>query len=103
MMLGPKDTGAFTSSGNRPLQQWPQEHLTCIATWFMTVAAIGSGISTTWRVARAVVELISSASPHFWHAAAGYHRSVPVTSPDWSKVLPGCPFCPPGFLPEGSR
>ena len=103
MILGPNDTGAFTSCGNCPLQQCPQEHFTCIAIWFTTVAAIGSGMSTTWRVARTLAESISRAFPHSGHARAGYHRSVPVTLSDWSRVLPRCPSCPPVFLPEGLR
>src|SRR5690554_1169727 len=103
MMLGPKDTGAFTSSGNCPLLQCPQEHLTCIVMWLTTVAAIGSGMSTTWRVALTIAASISSGFPHSGHTETGYHCWVSVTFSDWSRVLPEWPFCPPDFLPEGLR
>lgn len=64
MMLGPKDTGAFTFSGNLPLQQWPQEHFTRIWRCPVTVAMIGSGMSTTCLVAAIVADSMSSGLPH---------------------------------------
>src|SRR5574344_3173493 len=102
-MLGPKFTGAFTVSGNCPLQQWPQLHLTCIIRWSMTFASIGRGMSTSCLLAPTVAESISRGLPHTGQTAAGYQRSVAVTSSVWNLVLPGCPFCPPVFFPEGLR
>ena len=88
MMLGPKDTGAFTFSGNLPLQQWPQEHFTRIWRCPVTAAMIGSGMSTTCLVAAIVADSMSSGLPHTGQTAAGYQRSVPVTSPDCGRVPP---------------
>ena len=88
MMLAPKDTGALTFSGNLPLQQWPQEH--CTRGWScpVTVAMIGGGMATTCLVAAIVADSMSGGLPHTGQTAAGYQRSVPVTSPDCSRVLP---------------
>lgn len=49
---------------------------------------IGSGMSTTCLVAAIVADSMSSGLPHTGQTAAGYQRSVPVTSPDCSRVLP---------------
>ncbi len=88
MMLGSKDTGAFTFSGNLPLQQWPQELFTRIWRCPVTAAMIGSGMPTTGLVAAIVADSMSSGLPHTGQTAAGYRRSVPVTSPDCGRVMP---------------
>ena len=88
MMLGPKDTGAFIFSGNRPLQQWQQEHFNCIWKWPVTIAMTGSGISITCLAAAIVAASMPSGLPHSEQTAAGYQHSVPVTFPDGSSVLP---------------
>ncbi len=47
-----------------------------------TVAAIGSGMSTTWRVALTIAASISSGFPHSGHTETGYHCWVSVTFSD---------------------
>lgn len=54
----------------------------------VTTAMIGSGMSTTCLVAAIVANSMSSGLPHTGQTAAGYQRSVPVTSPDCGRVLP---------------
>lgn len=49
---------------------------------------IGSGMFTTCLVAAIVAASMSSGMPHSGQTSAGYQRSVPVTFPDCSRVLP---------------
>ena len=66
----------------------PAVHLTRIQGWFITVAMIGNGMSTTCLMAATVTDSMSSVPLHSGQTAAGYQRSASVISPDCSRVPP---------------
>jgi hypothetical protein len=69
---------------------------------FGDLQGLGGGRSNTGRAAKPLLAASSKTPPQPAHVC-GKWSMVESAFSTWRGVLPGCPGCPPDFLPEGVR
>ena len=99
----PYCTGAATPAGKAARVCAPHDpHVQTWARCSVTSKGWGGGRSNTCRAAKPLLAASSKTPPQSAHVCGKWSMVASAFS-TWRRVLPGCPGCPPDFLPEGVR